>query len=247
MKPRLRYVFRNLGPRWLTTGEGGLSLYVLHLLVDAWLERGRVGVMARFPDFAPEDALGALSRDRKIIRGLNEPRVSFAKRLNKWLDSHRINGNPYVLLEQIRAYFQTDMLVKTVDQRGNWYWINADGTYGYQLQAGMWNWDSTTDSNWSRFWVIIYPSKIWSVATQFNFGTDIVLGINGATPDVIAGLRYIVRQWKPANAVCEYIIAAFNDNSFPVGTQLGGSWGNYANNNVPRTRSRLSSARYIKP
>ena len=131
-----RKLFYKLGPKWLTSGEGESVLFSLHVVVDAWLERARLGVYARFPDSAPDDAIVAISRDRKIIRGLNENKASFAKRLIKWLDTHRIRGNPFALLEQIRAYLQAEVVLRTVDQNGNWFWIDADGSHHFQLQAG---------------------------------------------------------------------------------------------------------------
>jgi len=250
MKPMTRHLFARLAPRWLTTGDGELNLYSLHLIVDAWLERARLGVYARFPEYAPADALAAIARDRKMIRGINEPQSSFAVRLNRWLDSHKLNGNPFVLCQQIRDFLQANIVVRTVDQNGNWFWINADGSHHYQLSAGQWNWDSTTNTNWSRFWVIIYPSSIWTTGGKYADGSvytaSKVWGLS-ATPDEIKGLRTIVAQWKPAHAKCEFIIAAFDDSSFPPGTTLDGTWGRYSTTADPADKARLATARYIRP
>ncbi len=253
MKPMTRHLFARLAPRWLTTGDGELNLYSLHLVVDAWLERARLGVYARFPEYAPADALAAIARDRKMIRGINEPQSSFAVRLNRWLDSHKLNGNPFVLCQQIRDFLQADIVVRTVDQNGNWFWIDADGSHHYQLSAGQWNWDSTTNTNWSRFWVIIYPGSIWVQQGEYSpfgltYGPDELWGVDGVSYDAIVGLRSIIAQWKPAHAKCEQIIAAFDDSSFAPGTTLDGLWGSYAKTTtMPRTASRLSTARYISP
>lgn len=244
-----RKLFYSLGPEWLTSGEGESVLYSLHFMLDLWLERARQGVISRFPEYAPDDALSSISRDRKITRGLNEPRDSFSMRLIKWLDSHRIAGNPFALLTQIRAYLQADVKVATVDQAGNWYTIEANGTWSYSPSTAPWNWDSTTQMNWSRFWVIIYAETLWTSA-KYNDGSIYdskrVWGLS-ATPDEIKGLRSVVRQWKPAHAKCEYIIAALDDSLFPVGTQLDGNWGRYSSRTNPRTAARSKSARYIQP
>ena len=242
-----RKLFYKLGPKWLTSGEGESVLFSLHVVVDAWLERARLGVYARFPDSAPDDAIAAISRDRKIIRGLNESKTSFAKRLIKWLDTHRIRGNPFALLEQIRAYLQADVVLRTVDQNGNWFWIDADGSHHFQLKSGQWNWDSVSTTNWSRFWVIVYGRTLWT-SPEYNDGSEFesghVWGLS-ATPDQIDGLRTIVRQFKPSHAKCENIIIALDDSIFQPGTALDGNWGRYSSHANPRTPARSSLARYI--
>ena len=248
----MRTLFKFLVPDWLKSGEGELTLYSLSAVVDAWLERARLGLVARFPDYSPEDGLAALGRDRKITRGLNEPAASYIIRLKAWLTTHKINGSPFALLDQIRSFLQRDLLVRIVDQRGNWYWIETDGTLHYQLQAGMWNWDSATTTNWSRFWVIVYPASVTpTLWTSYNwgsqqYGTDHVWGLS-ATPDEMVGLRTIVREWKPIFAKCEWIICAFDNASFPPGTALDGLWSNYSKGSSPRSSARLATARYIKP
>lgn len=244
-----RKLFYSLAPEWLTSGEGESVLYSLHFMVDLWLERARQGVLARFPEHAPDDALPLISRDRKIIRGLNETRASFTMRLIKWLDSHRIAGNPFSLLEQIRAYLQADVKVCTVDHTGNWYTIEANGAWSYSPATATWNWDTASASNWSRFWVIIYAENLWTSATYDNgsaYDSRRAWGLS-ATPDEVDGLRSIIRQWKPAHAKCECIIATLDDSLFPVGTQLDGKWGRYSSQTDPRTPARSSLARYIQP
>ena len=244
-----RKLFYTLAPEWLTSGEGEDVLYSLHFMVDLWLERARQGVLARFPEHAPDDALPLISRDRKITRGLNETRARFVARLIKWLDSHRIAGNPFSLLEQIRAYLQADVKVCTVDHTGNWYTIEANGTWSYSPATSTWNWDTASAFNWSRFWVIIYAENLWTSATYANgsvYDSRRAWGLS-ATPDEIDGLRSIVRQWKPAHAKCEYIIATLDDSLFPVGAQLDGNWGRYSSHTDPRTPARSSLARYIQP
>lgn len=250
----MRKLFDLLAPNWLTSGEGELTLYSLSAMVDCWLERGRLGLMARFPAHAPDDAIAALGRDRKIIRGLNEPTSAYAVRLRQWLTTQKINGSPFALMRQIRSFLQRDVVVRIVDQRGNWYWIDADGSQHYQLQVGMWNWDSLTTTNWSRFWVIVYPASVtppvWEATgvygTAQKYGDGHVWGLT-ATHDEMVGLRSIVQFHKPIFAKCEWIICAFDNASFAPGTVLNGFWGQYSAAGSPRTKVRLNTARYIRP
>ena len=235
--------FRQAGPigvaRWLSSGVGELVLYSLNTVIDAWIERARQGVMARFPSSAPSDALELISKDRKITRGLNELDASLAARLPSWLDTHRTAGNSYSLLEQVRIYLQSNVKVRTFDQIGNYFTIDADGTRSYESAIPP-NWDGTTVDNWARFWVVIYPGTYWT-SRAWGDGSkwgDGVWGLS-ATSDEISGLRTIVRQWTPSHAHCEQIIIAFDENSFASGTDLGGGYSRWAN--------RLITARYLTP
>lgn len=250
----MRGLFKFLAPKWLYSGEGELTLYSLSAIADLWLERARLGLMARFPAYSPYDGLSALGRDRKITRGLNEPSESYIIRLKAWLTTHKNNGSPFALMDQIRSFLQRDLVVRIVDQRGNWYWIEADGSLHYQLQAGLWDWDSVSTTNWSRFWIIIYPASVtpalWEATgvygTVQKYGDGHVWGLT-ATHDEMVGLRTIVREWKPIFAKCEWIICAFDNASFAPGTTLDGLWVNYSKGSSPRSAARLATARYIRP
>lgn len=244
-----RNIVQSLVPKWLSAGEGGKVLYTLHLVADAFLERARLGLIARFPSYAPEDALPLLSRDRKIMRGLNEPQSSYAVRLCQWLDTHKTRGNPFVLLEQLRSYLQSDVTVRTVDQNGNWFSIEQGGAYDVQLSKGQFNWDSVSSRAWGQFWVVVYGSTLWT-APKYGDGSVYskahVWGLS-ATPSEIDGLRTIVRQCKPAHAICRWIIVSLDDSLFHPGTALNGLWEKDCTESNPRLASRNRNARYIHP
>lgn len=259
---------RALGPAWLVRrDEGELVGYSLGRIVDAFAERTRQGLIARFPAYAPEDALGPMGRDRKITRGINEPAATYAARQLTWLDDHKRRGNPFALMQQLRGYCGVDMVFRTVDRRGNWYTRAADGTESYLLRQANWDWDGVPASpDWSRFWVILYPpvgtdadpyplwgpgptigaSDLWGGA----IGTDGYTIGSTATPDEVAGVRAIVREWMPAGTRCEGIILAFDSASFDPATPAGpplpdGTWGVSAKIAAGVwVRTRLDTARY---
>lgn len=247
-----------LAPSWLTSGEGGDVLASLLLLADDFAARAKLGLLARFPQYAPEDGLPALGRDRRIRRGIGEPAAAYGARLTGALDDLRTRGNPFALLRQLRAYLQANCIVRTVDRRGNWYTIDADGAESFVLAAANWNWDGGALSDWARFWVIIYPENGTTPFAPAGSIGDPTLWGNGlvgnagytigttATRDQVAAIRGIVRDWKPAGTTCEWIIIAFDAATFtPAGATdpagLWGSWGNSTGSPV-----RLSSARYWK-
>ena len=255
MRFRFREVFRRLCPAWLwggagtEAGEGERVLWSLGLLEDATMEAWRLSLLARFPTFAPPDALGYLGRDRGITRGLNEPDTAYAERLLGYLDDNRQRGMPFALCRQLRAYCQAPVAVRVVDNTGNWFTLHRDGSESYQLAAGGWNWDGDT-SNWSRFWVVIYMTN---GGEPWKFQWDPALGSHSGTStttaDQIATVLAIVRAWSPAAAQCEYVIIVEGEPEDVLTpglpTNPGGTWGNWAVGN-PLRPSRSTAGRYWK-
>lgn len=222
---------------WLTKDDGGDVIASLSLVADDFVARAKLALMTRFPDYAIDDvALAALGRDRKIIRGINEPAAAYAARLIRALDDHRRRGNPFALLEQIRAYLQADCVVRTVDRRGNWFSIDADGNQSSSTDTGNWTWDEHPASpQWARFWVIIYPAggtDPWARAGATIDGAVAGAWIAGsasqrtfdttATQDQVAQLKSIIRDWKPAGTRCEWVIVVFDDPDAATFAPSGG-------------------------
>lgn len=247
--------FKNLLPWWLSSEPAVAGS--LALLVDDYLDRAKRSLLARFPAYAPDDAaLAAMGRDRLIVRGINEPSAAYAQRLSRALDDHKTRGNPFALLRQLRAYLQADCVVRTVDWRGNWYTIEADGTEVATIPGANWDWNGGAVNEWARFWVIIYPvggTDPWAISGNWGdadlWGSG-VWGTAGktigttATPDQVAAVRQIIRDWKPAGTTCEWIIVAFDETTFtPAGsTDPAGEWGTWGNHTGAPVR--LASARY---
>lgn len=237
-------MFYRLAPSWLTSGDGELVLYSLGRVEDEWMERLRQGLNARFPTRAPSDALGAIGQDRRIVKGFVEADATYASRLLRWLDDWKTAGNPFSLMQQVKAYSGATRL-RTVDQRGNWFTLDGDDQ-AYVFDQGNWDWDGLPDTNWSRFWLIIYSETgPWE---RVEWGTH-DWGEAGrtwgstATPEEVKSIRGIVRDWKPAHAKCVKIIVSFEDDAFdPTDAQPplpDGTWGRnwkYSGGVVVRTR-----------
>jgi hypothetical protein len=252
-----RDLYRKLVPSWLQDpDEGAPLLYSLGAMADVFVERARLGLLARYPQHAPSDALSLIGRDRRIARGIAETDAAYAARLLTWLDDHRVRGNPFALLRQLRAYCQADVRVRTVDARGNWYTIDRDGTRSFLIDGAAWNWDDADASRWSRFWVIIYPTaggEPWSEGPAWGdpglvWGDPTRTWGTTATPQQVADVRRIVRDWKPAGTRCEHIIIAFDDASFAPDGSSGdlpdGTWGQCSTTGSVRAKARLATARY---
>ena len=231
--------YQKLAPRWLTEGDGGLVLASIALMADDFAARARTALLARFPSYAPDDAaLAALGRDRRIVRGINEPAAAYAARLSRAFGDLQTRGNAYALMEQIRAFLQVDVLIRTVDVNGTYYEIAADGTRTANSATGLWNWDSPPagDPRWARFWVIIYPTGgtlPWAFRGTATFGDGSAWGddtvTTEATENEVAGLRSIIREWKPAGTVCEWIIVSYDTGLWgPSGVLPSGHMGDWS-------------------
>lgn len=250
---RFRTAYKRLLPSWLATGEGELVAYSIGLLCDAFAERMRMGLLARFPQFAPPDALGPLGRDRVIRRGINEPDAAYAARLVRYLDDRLVQGDPYALMDQLAAYCQAAVKIRTVDRSGNWFTRERDGSRSALISQANWNWDGASAAQWSRFWVIIYPTSTglpWSASVGGSPASWPAGGTIGttATPDQVASVRSIIREWQPDGTRCEWVIVAFDDASFdPTAPEPGGTWEHFGTDNAGAYEiARLTTARYWK-
>jgi hypothetical protein len=251
-----RTIRARLAPRWLTDGQGGLVGYALDLVKDAFVERARLGHLARFPQQdalgtpGPSDALAALGRDRRVVRGIYETDAEYAVRLKAWLIERRTAGNPYTLMRQLAAYVGTTggISFRTVDVSGNWYSRDAAGVETASLAAGNWNWDGNAAA-WSRFWVVVYAGTEWAAEGTWGSGvwgdTSGTLG-STMTQEQSATLRAIVDDWKPAGTKGDLILA-FDAASFdPAAPEPDGTWGRwYRYSSGTAIPSRLATARYF--
>jgi hypothetical protein len=250
-----RGIFYRLLPHWLTRGEGELVLFSLGAILDAAMERTRQGLLARFPQYAPDDALAYIGQDRLIARGIEEDSEAYAARMITWLDDHRTRGNAFTLMRILRGYLNAPVRLRTVDRNGNWYTHDRDGTLSYALSTGNWNWAGAPPSQWSRFWVVIYPDNgnPWSpISGELDDGgeefesSDRCVGLT-ATPGQIATIRAIIRAWMPDGTRCEWVIVAFDDASFdPTAPEPDGTWGPWGRESGGvTTPTRLDTARYF--
>lgn len=263
--PNFRTTRRHLGPTWLLDGEGGLVGYALDLVKDAFMRRLELGHLARFPEngpngeTAPPDALAALGRDRRVVRGFNEPDAAYAKRLTRWLDDRKTAGNSFALMQKVAEYLTAGtgegIMLRTVDARGNWYTRDAMGARSHVLKTGNWNWNGQpAGQRWARFWLIIYPPPSLWTPSLFDWGdedgpswghSDGTWG-STAIAEQIVSIRALVSDWKPAHARCVNIIVAFDPASFdPSSPEPDGLWERpWKDVDGIAYPSRLATARY---
>lgn len=267
MKLSFRETLRRYVPPWLSDRpSSGLTvgfrfLYCLVAPLDAGVQAALEGLQAHYPGQGTPTALPLIGRDRRILRGFIESDDSYAARLRGWLDDWRIAGEAFSLMRQIRGYLTPHpVLLRTVDNNGNWFTLREDGsTEVVQTQpASNWNWDGNAALG-SRFWLIVYPHPalwtegapwgdpaqwggVWGIPSR-SWGTT-------ATQDQIASIKTVIQQWKPAHARCSHVIIAFDPASFDPTLSPGaplpdGTWGIWHKIELGvAVPSRLQSARY---
>lgn len=154
-----------------------------------------------------------------------------------------------------------EVIVRTVTNTGVWHTRDQLGALSRVVSSpDNWDWDGSPSSEWSRFWVIIYPPPgLWDQSEEWGdpdlwtsgvFGTaDKTIGTS-ATPQQVVDIRNIISDWKPAGTQCEWIIIASDLSSFDPAdttTEPDGLWGNWGKIvGGQYVSSRLSTARYWK-
>lgn len=258
MSVGFRDLIRENSPPWLRRKWGERFLYVPGLVLDAFTHWAIDGVRARFPDNGDRvDHLGALCRDRRIVRGFAEPAEALRVRLKRWRIDHRTRGNAVSMLNQLAAYLTGYAVpMRYVNDRGTWITRDPDGTITIERLAGNWDWDTKYPlTARTRFWVILYPpAELWEPLGTYADGHRWAGGggTHGttATREQVDAVRSIVRDWKAAGSRCVNIILAFDPASFdpsdPPGAPLpDGTWGRYGADVLGvRRPARLATARY---
>lgn len=268
-----RSTLRKMAARWLgrdiirkANGDTVITdsriLWPIFAVLDAKGLQARLGVRARFPDYAPEDALQWIGDTLRVLRGPEESSEAYRARLKLGIDDARRIGTAWVMLEHIRAYCTPHAVrVRLVNNHGTFYTIDRDGTRTVDRGAN-WNWDGSSDA-WSRFWVMIYPTtgtpkepwdrpKNWGdpLLPWWDPASTETWGSTATAADVFA-IRRIVRDKKPAASSCVSILVVFDDTAFdpfdsappnPDGTWK--SFGSYVGNATVKTRARSADAIY---
>ncbi len=130
-----RHALSSLMPAWTQrrygrsfTTEGLFTLYDY----DAAIMRD--SLIARWPSYAPEDALPLIARDRRIRRGPHESSDAIRTRLRQWIDIWQLAGLPFGLMLSVQGFLAPWYpQLRIVTRRGLWYTL-AEGTVGRMLR-----------------------------------------------------------------------------------------------------------------
>jgi hypothetical protein len=152
-----------VSPPWLRRAVSAPVLRGLLDPIDDMVETSVEAVRARFPGVVAT-ALPSIGRDRKIVRGLDEPDATYQARLLRWWQDHKRRGGPYAMLRQLEAYYASDpRQIDLVYHSGTRYTLDptvldADGLGTITRDSITWR-TGSDPTRWSLAWVFIhYPS-----------------------------------------------------------------------------------------
>lgn len=179
---RFRDLARQLSPSWLVGRNGYKLIYCLGLMLDILLDAGWAALKLRFAGVYSLDplALSKLGVERRLRQGLFEQvdpasgqysaegAKRYAKRLHRWWAAFRNRGNPYELLEQLRAYHDPEEAAsyQVVYRSGRRYTMYRDGA--------EWKvaWDDIADyspdarpEKWARYTVFVLGVPVYHLPT----------------------------------------------------------------------------------
>lgn len=213
-----RVTILELAPRWLSTGNAAALLRSFGSMFDELLVQLKEGKKASFPEYAPDDALGLIGNDRRILKGPAETNANYRPRLVRAIDSHRVQGSGFELLRQLAGFLsgQGNPPIRLVSNRATWHeydWTN--GTITKTKVGTNWNWDDNT-ARWHRGWVIIDssngpfgPGPNFGDPAGGTFDDGAVFG-SDATEQEVQSIQRLVQEWKPKNVHVTRIIVTYD-------------------------------------
>lgn len=167
----------DLSPPWLGGDVGSRLMYAQGIQLDGLGEYLRMGILQRFPELCQPEMLGALGRDKGILRGLSESDENYARRLVQFKRTWKLAGNAPTLLRQLWEFQRPDVVriryvvngydsdvASSGSQFADWWTCegdaNGDPVLTYErVSPSNWNWDDSYGYN-IRFWIIIYRTDL---------------------------------------------------------------------------------------
>ena len=211
-----------LAPRWLAAGNAGALLRTFGTMFDNLNAQLKLGMKARLPEHAPDDALGFIGNDRSIEKGPSESLSNYRTRLVGGVDANRTRGSARQLLKQLAGYLHGtgEPPLRLVSNSAVWHEYNwGTGEPTKTIVGDNWNWDGLT-TRWWRGWAIIDSSAgPWAPGAELGeaeggtFDDDLVLGCD-ATEQEVQAVQRIVQKWKPANVYVPRVIVTFDSGLF---------------------------------
>lgn len=205
-----------ISPPWLKAETSEKFQRMQGKEFDSLRDWGDQAVRSAMPGFgATTTSLPLIANDMQIERGPNELDAHFITRLQRAVDSHRIQGNAFELLRQLAAWFSPDddCPLRLVSNSAVWHEYDyGTGEITKTVVGDNWDWDGDATKT-HRGWVIIDAStrgwEPWDVDDTGgtpDVGDGHLVGI-GAEADEIDALRRIVSRWKPKGVLAEIIVA----------------------------------------
>jgi hypothetical protein len=192
-----------LGPTWLQRPRWAAFLGSYGQALDDLVDRAKLSVKARFPSYAPTDALTAIGGERQIPRVPGETDDHYAARLLAAWESWKWGGTALGLLRALNTAGFTGAKLEIVN--GLQYELNTQLELVItQLPRGSWLIDSD-QTFWSKFQVVFCHPTLpprWRRR------------LPSAVSDEVNALRALILKWSPGFATCAGIAVITQGRSF---------------------------------
>lgn len=170
-------------PPWLQKGWGRKVLEEVGGAIDDQRDRLNQAVKARFPAYAPADALPQIGKDRTLLRGPTDTDATYGERLRTAWTTWELAGGHKGLLTQLYASGFTTANI--IQKNGRYTSIDGAGTVTFTDFVGPFVFDYRDASYYNQF-AILFPADVPSV----------VAGSADA-----ATIHKLARAWKPGKAM----------------------------------------------
>lgn len=178
-------------PGWLRRKWGALFDGVIRWIADATQEGARQAIKARFPLYAPSDALPYLGRERMTERGELEPESTYRVRLDETWERATIWGTSAGIVAEIEAWFLAAGMTNVVVYSQNDQWAGDGNT-----------------TNWSRLWVVIGQPNTWAeweFGPGEEFGPQVLFGTDMSV-DHRNTIRRLFHRHRPGHVLAAEIV-----------------------------------------
>jgi hypothetical protein len=239
----------DLLPGWLSEGPGRDFLDAWIVVLDVLMsgvDDARMGFLDVFGDDVAADAPPLVAKDRNIPPGFFESAKQYLQRASLWRQIWEASGRPRVILGMVAAVWgPSPPKMRLVRNFGwasgpasaKWTTREANGTFSDHVETPTnFPWDGVNKSH--RAWLVIYVPAVLANAQEGTFDDETsTFGETAMRPDgtldkptigTTAFLEYVTRTrevldlFKPAHVLIEWIIIAFDPDSFdptaPAGT-----------------------------
>jgi hypothetical protein len=205
-----RNIAREISPWWLRRGIALRLIYAIALHLDVILQMAVEAVRRRYPGLDSNDSLPLIGSERRITRGRNEIDATYAARMRRWIDDHRLRGGPYAMLRQLRAHFAAaPFRIRLRYYSGRQFEMAAlDGAI--TRSDVVWLPDAA-NNRWARWWLFYdWPDP---VVDEGAWGDPGDWGDGGTwgtslTVDEVEDVRIVPRQWNAGHIIKGRIVLA---------------------------------------
>jgi len=170
-----------VSPPWLRGPFGAAWARASGDTRDELVDRLKLAVKARMPDYAPPDAMQLIGAERGVERLPGDTDEEYASRVRNVWEMRRWAGTPFGLLLALAdiGYPAARLMI----HRGRDYYLDAGALETCLMDSERWVMDAR-ESFWSQFQVLLPAPHPWATSVDLDPSTDGTATLTpGGTPD----------------------------------------------------------------